>query len=180
MPKLRRKLLLTAIAIWGIKVGLTFLIGRSLAFPVVRGVIHLRYPTVEWIKPAELAGWLADTGRTAPVLLDVRTIPEYTVSHLPGAIRLDPEEELPTPVLDLPRSTPIVAYCAVGYRSAVAADRLRKLGFTQVWNLSGSIFQWANENRPLATVADGPARVHPVNWWWGLLLRSGHRADLSH
>ena len=42
-----------------------------------------------------------------------------------------------------------MTYCAVGYRSAEMATQLRAAGFTNVRNLEGSIFQWANEHRPL-------------------------------
>ena len=51
------------------------------------------------------------------------------------------------------RDTPIVVYCSVGYRSARVARWLGRQGFTNVRNLDGSLFAWANEGRPME--ADG-------------------------
>lgn len=177
--KARYKLLLAIAVVWGLKVGLTFLVGRSLAFPVLRGLIGLQHPAIEWVAPADLAAWLSDSSRERPLVLDVRTPAEYSVSHLPGAERIDPDAPIPARLLALPRSTPIVTYCAVGYRSAAAAERLRQAGFTRVWNLSGSIFRWANEGRPLEGRSGPTDRVHPISWWWGRLLRPDRRAGLA-
>ena len=55
----------------------------------------------------------------------------------------------------------MVAYCSVGYRSAGLTDELGQRGYTRVCNLEGSLFQWANEGRPLVN-ADGRVNVvHP-------------------
>jgi rhodanese-related sulfurtransferase len=175
--KTSRKLILTIAAVWAVKALLTVLVGRSLAFPLLRGLIRLQYPGVEWISTRSLGAWLGDSARPAPLLLDVRTEREFAVSHLRGAIRVEPDGPIPDSLLGLPRTTPVVAYCAVGYRSAGLAERLREAGFTDVRNLTGSIFQWANEGRPLARGIEPADRVHPVNWWWGLLLRSNRRAQ---
>ena len=98
-----------------------------------------------------------------PVLLDVRTLAEWNVSHLPRARRVDPKATAQEAAGGLPKDVWIVAYCSVGYRSGLLARRLRSAGFTHVQDLEGSIFQWANEGRPL--VQDGhPARqVHPYS-----------------
>ena len=47
------------------------------------------------------------------------------------------------------KDAPIVTYCSVGYRSGKMAERLQAAGYTNVRNLEGSIFKWANEHRPL-------------------------------
>ncbi len=61
-------------------------------------------------------------------------------------------------------------YCSVGMRSSKAAATLVRSGRANVFNLQGSIFQWANEGRTL--VANGRAVhvVHPYNERWGVLL----------
>jgi 3-mercaptopyruvate sulfurtransferase SseA len=79
----------------------------------------------------------------------------------------------------LPKETPIVTYCAVGYRSGETADRLRAAGFTNVHNLEGSIFQWANEHRPLVREQEHVSQVHPYNVFWGRLLNDDVRATLK-
>ena len=110
------------------------------------------------------------------MLLDVREPAEYAVSHLAGARQVEPGTDPAT--LDLPMDSRVVTYCSVGYRSADYGRTLRRAGFTDVRNLEGSIFQWANEGRPIVRGDGQPARkVHPYNKTWGLLLRPGLRAD---
>lgn len=133
-----------------------------------------RFADVEIISTAELENALIHAQQNPQarptVLLDIRSAEEFAVSRLPGARHVPPdtvvdfgERELAA----LDRSQPIVVYCAVGVRSAAAARDLRFLGFTQVKNLRGSLFQWANEGRAL----EGGAVVHPYNSFWGRLLR---------
>ena len=56
------------------------------------------------------------------------------------------------------------------------ARRLMKNGITNVFNLEGSIFQWANEGRALAGTNGPAAKVHPYNDRWGALLKPEVRA----
>jgi rhodanese-related sulfurtransferase len=77
------------------------------------------------------------------VLIDVREESEYAVDHLPGAIHLgkgiierDVEDRVPD------QSTPLVLYCGGGFRSALAADNLQKMGYTQVLSMDGGIRGW--------------------------------------
>src|SRR5882762_6712707 len=70
------------------------------------------------------------------VLVDVREESEYAKDHLPGAIHLgkgvierDIEERVPE------LNTPVVLYCGGGYRSALAADNLQKMGYTNVLSM---------------------------------------------
>jgi len=142
---------------------------QDLGWAAVDRMIRHDFPAAPAILPDTLAARLG--GPAAPVLLDVREPEEFAVSHLAGARRVDPEASaLPEEVLALPRDTPIVAYCSVGYRSAAVVERLRAEGFTRVENLEGSIFRWANEGRPV--VRDGTAvrEVHPYDRAWGVLL----------
>jgi rhodanese-related sulfurtransferase len=84
------------------------------------------------------------------VLVDVREESEYANDHLPGAIHLgkgiierDIEELVPG--LD----TPLVLYCGGGYRSALAADNLQKMGYTNVLSMDGGIRSWREKQYPL-------------------------------
>jgi rhodanese-related sulfurtransferase len=141
----------------------------------MKSAVRSRFPQVPQLQTAELADWLANPHREPPLLLDVRTEPEFKVSHLPGAVRVDPSAKGTQlrPLLELHR--PIVVYCSVGYRSSDLATRLRSAGQTNVSNLEGSIFAWANEDRPLVTGSNQPVRVvHPYNQTFGKLLRRDH------
>lgn len=134
--------------------------------------IRTRFPTVPQISSHELAAWLDDGHRMAPLLLDVRQSEEFAVSHLPGAIRIDPAAERPTLPKGVTFDTPIVTYCSVGYRSSALARRLIALGFSDVSNLEGSIFQWANEGRLVVRNGRPVREVHPFDPRWGRLLDS--------
>ena len=143
---------------------------RSIDWYLLKKSLKHRFPKVEWISTRELADWLADNRRPAPLLLDVRTPEEWNVSHLPGARRVDPNAPIESVTAGISKETPIVTYCAVGYRSGDLATKLRAAGFTNVRNLEGSIFEWANEHRPLVRENERVKTVHPYNGLWGRLL----------
>jgi len=83
-------------------------------------------------------------------LVDVREESEYAKDHLPGAIHLGKgviERDIETQVPDL--NTPLVLYCGGGFRSALAADNLQKMGYTNVLSMDGGIRDWRNKALPL-------------------------------
>ena len=163
-------LIIAAVALLGI---------RSIDWFLLKKSLKHRFPKVEWISTQELADWLVSKDRPAPLLLDVRTQEEWSVSHLPGARRIEPNAPVETAAAGIAKDTPIVTYCAVGYRSGDLATRLRAAGFTNVRNLEGSIFEWANEHRPLVC-DDQPVKiVHPYNALWGRLLADDVRAPVK-
>jgi rhodanese-related sulfurtransferase len=165
-------------------VGLLVVATAALAFRTVdwfllKTSLRHKFAKVEWISTTDLADWLANKKRPAPVLLDVRTAEEWNVSHLPRARQVEPNASVESATAGLGKQTPIVTYCAVGYRSGEMAERLRAAGFTNVRNLEGSIFQWANEHRPLVRGDEGVVQVHPYNNFWGRLLNADVRATLK-
>ena len=83
------------------------------------------------------------------VILDTREQEEYTLSHIEGAQHLGYGQLNQTVLSDLDKDTPIVLYCSVGYRSEKIGERLKKKGFTNVYNLYGSIFEWVNQGQPV-------------------------------
>lgn len=148
---------------------------RWLSWQALNAMLQRKFPAVVLIRTPELAAWLGDPNRTPPRLLDVREPVEYRVSHLAGAHLVEPGSD--PAIVDFPKDQPIVTYCSVGYRSAEYAQKLRQAGFTNVRNLEGSIFEWANEDRPLVAADGKPAgQVHPYNKTWGLLLHPERRA----
>ncbi|MFN2509637.1 MAG: rhodanese-like domain-containing protein [Chthoniobacterales bacterium] len=149
--------------------------GKAITWALIDTKIRREFPAIRRITPAELAAWLRDPGRTPPLLLDVRTRPEYEVSHLATAQHVEPSS--PASAIDEPKDRPIVTYCSVGYRSGAFAERLRLAGFSSVANLEGSIFRWANEGYPVYRDGEKVKKVHPYNRFWGLLLRKKHRAS---
>jgi rhodanese-related sulfurtransferase len=84
------------------------------------------------------------------LLIDVREESEYAKDHLPGAIHLSKgiiERDVEARVPNL--QTPIVLYCGGGYRSALAADNLQKMGYTNVLSMDGGIRGWRGKGFPL-------------------------------
>lgn len=76
-------------------------------------------------------------------LIDVREDHEWTQGHLPKAIHIKKsvvEQDIVNQVAN--KNTTLVLYCAGGYRSALAADSLQKLGYTQVFSMAGGIHAW--------------------------------------
>jgi rhodanese-related sulfurtransferase len=136
----------------------------------LREEIRARFPAVRTVSTAELAEWIERPTGVQPLLLDARAPAEFAVSHLPGAILAPSAAEAIERLRARTNAGPVVFYCSVGYRSAELADQLQTAGFTNLFNLEGSIFQWANEGRPLFR---GKARVevvHPFDDDWGRLL----------
>lgn len=151
--------------------------GSELSFDAMKKLVRTRFPEVPQLSTDELARWLRDPARQKPVLLDVRSEAEFAISHLPGAIRVDPEATGAAVVRTLPAGRTVVAYCSVGYRSSELARRLLRQGAKPVYNLEGSIFQWANEGRALEAAGQPAAKVHPYNATFGHLLDPARRAD---
>lgn len=142
---------------------------QDISWNVLKKNIRSSFPDVEHITTDSLHTRLASGPE--PVLFDVRTAEEYAVSHLAGARRVPPDT-LEAAFLDtLARDTPIVAYCSVGYRSSAFVERLREKGFTNVSNLEGSIFEWANRGYPVYREGEVVQQVHPYDKQWGLLLK---------
>jgi len=84
------------------------------------------------------------------ILIDVREESEFTKDHLPTAIHLGKgiiERDIETRVPDT--SAPLVLYCGGGFRSALAADNLQKMGYTNVLSMDGGIREWREKHFPL-------------------------------
>jgi len=83
-------------------------------------------------------------------LVDVREESEFAKDHLPGALHLGKgiiERDIETRVPDL--NTPTILYCGGGFRSALAADNLQKMGYKNVLSMDGGIRGWREKNYPL-------------------------------
>ena len=84
------------------------------------------------------------------LLLDVRETKEYEGGRLPNAMHL-PISQLASRGSELAGMTsrPVVAYCARGSRSAMAARALAKLGFKEIYSLRGGINAWRQAGLPI-------------------------------
>jgi len=81
-------------------------------------------------------------------LLDVRTSQEYAEVRMADA-QLIPINELVARIDEIPRNRPILVYCAVGSRSSQVANYLVRVGYADVFNLSGGIWGWQLRGYPV-------------------------------
>lgn len=76
-------------------------------------------------------------------LVDVREQSEWAGGHLPGAVHLGKgviERDIECDIPDI--GAEIVLYCGGGYRSALAADNLQRMGYENVWSMDGGFRGW--------------------------------------
>jgi len=150
---------------------------RLLTLKLLKLLIRLKFPNVRQITTKELAQWLLNLATQQPLVLDARTQAEYAVSHLNEAVRIDSITPDLTAVSTVSKDTPIVVYCSIGYRSAKIAQQLQREGFCCIFNLSGGLFQWANEGRTVFKDEHPTQIVHPYNAMWGKLLKARNHAQ---
>lgn len=102
--------------------------------------------TFNAVRAADLAEELA--GDAAPILVDVRTVDEYTEEHLAGAINI-PLNELTQNLALLPDlDANLVIYCGSGHRSALAMVALNLLGYTNARSMMGGVGAWKAAELP--------------------------------
>ena len=80
---------------------------------------------------------------------------EWNAAHLPGAIHLGRgiiERDIEKTIPD--HNSEIVLYCGGGYRSALAADNLQKMGYTNVISMDGGFRVWKESGYPIETKKD--------------------------
>jgi rhodanese-related sulfurtransferase len=98
---------------------------------------RIRESTVDQLKPR-----LGKPG--APMVLDVREPAETNLGRIPGALVI-PRGTMETKIeAVVPRDAELVIYCASGNRSALAADTLQQMGYTNVSSLKGGWGAWAS------------------------------------
>lgn len=84
------------------------------------------------------------------MLIDVREDSEWAAGHAQGALHMGRgiiERDIENTVPD--KQTKLVLYCGGGYRSALAADSLQKMGYTNVWSLAGGWRAWSEKKLPV-------------------------------
>ena len=107
-------------------------------------------------------------------LLDTREREEFEVSHLKNARNVGYIWFDMRRVYDIPKDATIVVYCSVGYRSEKIGEKLLKYGYKNVYNLYGSIFEWANKGNPVYK-SNGvqTTEIHTFNKNWARWVERG-------
>lgn len=110
--------------------------------------------------------------------LDTREQEEYNVSHIPNANYIGfkdfSKEELLTLIPD--KDAAIIVYCSIGVRSEKIGKKLKSLGYVNVKNLYGGIFEWTNNNFPLEDENGvSTEKIHAFTKQWGRYLEKGEK-----
>ncbi|HWA15614.1 MAG TPA: rhodanese-like domain-containing protein, partial [Gemmatimonadales bacterium] len=149
--------------------------GSPLGAIIMRKAVALKFRDVRQVAPEELVAWMKDPNRPPPLLVDARPSEQFVVSHIDGAVNIDPAAPDMAPLAHVARDIPVVVYDGPGVVGSAMVVALQGAGFTRVSNLDGGLFRWANEGNPLVTGSGPVAKVHPVNQWWGRLLKGRYR-----
>lgn len=109
------------------------------------------------------------------LILDTRKKEEYDVSHIPNALWVGEKlDETAFAKAHTDSSKAIVVYCSIGIRSEKIGEQLQDLGYVNVYNLYGSIFDWKNKGQMVINKQQRPTdSVHVYNKHWGKYLTKG-------
>jgi rhodanese-related sulfurtransferase len=103
------------------------------------------------VKEINLDGYRKMLAEAVPhVLIDTREDSEWAAGHAQGAIHLGKgiiERDVENLIPD--KSTTLVLYCGGGYRSALAADNLKKMGYQNAISLDGGWSAWSSSGMPV-------------------------------
>ncbi|WP_034041600.1 rhodanese-like domain-containing protein [Wocania ichthyoenteri] len=110
------------------------------------------------------------------IILDSRELSEYKTSHLQHAIYVGYDNfNLKKTIKKFNnKQQPIVVYCSLGIRSEDIAEKLKKAGYTNVYNLYGGIFEWKNNNMPVYNSKEKETdSIHTFSKEWSKWLNKG-------
>ena len=113
------------------------------------------------------------------VFLDARERKEYEISHLKDAIWVGYDDFSIKRLQNVPKNAKIVVYCSVGYRSEKVSEKLLAAAYTDVANLYGGIFEWANSGQKVYRNSKGEEeetqQIHTYNKEWSVCLEKGEK-----
>ncbi|KAM7139857.1 tRNA uridine(34) hydroxylase-like isoform 1-T1 [Macrochelys suwanniensis] len=155
--------------------------------------VQKTFPNVESVTTETLQCWMEEKPEEL-IILDTRSAAEFEVSHLPGAILIDPQSDtlqefLQKQLLPESKNKNIICYCTVGYRSSMTAQSVneflsRDAGQTpkaslKVYNAEGGLVKWAGERRLMVDKQEHPIHlVHPYSAAWAKLLEPELQAQI--
>ena len=111
------------------------------------------------------------------ILLDSREKVEYETSHIENAVCVGYDKfklKKVKKLLPKDKNTPIVVYCSLGIRSEDVAEKIKKAGYKNVYNLYGGIFEWKNQDQTVVDQkGEATENVHTFNEDWSIWLKKG-------
>ncbi|MFM2394836.1 MAG: hypothetical protein RLZZ546_2818 [Bacteroidota bacterium] len=105
------------------------------------------------------------------ILLDARELKEYKISHINGAKHIGYNQPNFDILKGINKSEKIVIYCSIGYRSEKIGEQLMKMGYKNIFNLYGSIFEWVNSGFNIVDENNQSTnKIHVFNKDWSKWL----------
>jgi rhodanese-related sulfurtransferase len=105
-------------------------------------------------------------------ILDARTRKEFEVSSIKGAVRFGMSVSSKK-MADVDKNDMIVVYCTIGARSETLGEKIKRSGYTNVFNLYGGVIEWVNKGYPLYRNSKKTEEVHVYSKEWGKWLTKG-------
>jgi rhodanese-related sulfurtransferase len=115
-----------------------------------QGFLDLVNDSKSRVKQIDITGYQRMARDEKPLLIDVREDGEWAAGHAAGALHLGKgiiERDIETKIPD--KGTKMVLYCGGGFRSALAADNLQKMGYRNVISLDGGWRAWQEAGLPV-------------------------------
>jgi rhodanese-related sulfurtransferase len=110
------------------------------------------------------------------VLLDAREIKEFNTSHIKNSIFIGFNKfNKKTVLTSVPnKNAKIIVYCSIGLRSEQIGEKLIKMGYNNVRNLYGGIFEWKNNNEQVVDNQNAETQnIHTFSKEWAIYLKKG-------
>jgi rhodanese-related sulfurtransferase len=128
--------------------------------------------TVATIQPANLYKKILKKEKM--YILDTREDSEIKVSTIKGAINVGYDKFDIKSTNSFDKNTTIIVYCTIGARSEQIGEKLKKDGFTNVYNLYGGLVYWKNQGYTVVDSNGKPTKnIHVYSKEWGKWLRKG-------
>ncbi|MDC0257553.1 rhodanese-like domain-containing protein [Crocinitomicaceae bacterium] len=116
----------------------------------------------------------AKIGQSNVYFLDTREKEEFNVSHIKTALQVGYDDFSLSSVSKLPKDAEIIVYCSIGARSQTIGQKLIEDGFTNVKNLYGGMFHWANNSYPMRdNSGEKTTTIHGYSEDWGKWVYRG-------
>ena len=112
------------------------------------------------------------------ILLDTREQKEFDVSHIKNAYCVGYDKFNSKKIKEKFKNLndTIVVYCSVGIRSEIIGTKLKKMGYKNVYNLYGGIFEWKNKNEEIVDASQKVTEnVHAFSKEWSIYLLKGKK-----
>ncbi len=114
----------------------------------------------------------------SPIIFDTRELKEFNVSHLKNAFCIGYDKFNSKIVKEKYKNfnDTIIVYCSVGIRSEIIGTKLKKLGYKNVFNLYGGIFEWKNKDEEVIDNNQIPTEnIHAFSKEWSKYLIKGKK-----